>query len=190
MAVYTRRGDAGETDLAGGRRVYKDEARVEVYGTLDELIAALGASRALCMPRSAGARSPGPHLPALGGRLLAIQRQLSALCGWFASPGADLSLAGIDADGLRALEAEIDEATGLTGPLREFVMPGASELEAALHLARAICRRAERRAVSLSREEAVDRLALSYLNRLSDWLFAQARVVAQTAPAGQLDDPG
>lgn len=228
MAIYTRCGDAGLTDLASGRRVHKDDVRVEVYGTLDELGAVLGLARALChAPERIGKRTPpldeagsvpdrqdsgaaqgGTAVPpskshgteasrgvrplacqltrapplALNKRLLDIQHQLSALCGWFANPGACFPSASIGETALHALEVEIDQASNATGPLRDFAMPGTSMLEAALHQARTVCRRAERRAVCLARqEETTDPLALAYLNRLSDWLFAQARVAARAA---------
>lgn len=189
MPLYTRRGDAGTTDLAGGQRVHKDDARVEVYGTLDELSAALGLARSLCAREArAGGTAPCPSLAALGRRLLDLQRQLSALCGWFASPGADFPRASMNEDVLAVLEGEIDLASEIAGPLRTFAMPGATALDAALHQARTVCRRAERRAVSLAREAPVDPLALAYLNRLSDWLFAQARAAAEADDAGRAAD--
>lgn len=172
MSLYTKRGDGGLTDLADGKRVGKSDARVEAYGTLDELGAALGLARALA--------TDGGH-SGLAGRILDIQRRLSSLSGWVATPGAP-SLDGqvMDAQ-VRRLEADIDQAMAAAGPLREFVMPGKSQLEAALHLARTVCRRAERRMVELSeREGGMDDGALRYLNRLSDWLFA----VSRTADGG------
>ncbi|MDR0966708.1 MAG: cob(I)yrinic acid a,c-diamide adenosyltransferase [Myxococcales bacterium] len=167
MALYTRRGDAGETDLVGGARAPKDALRVEVNGALDELIADLGVARALCV-----------DLPELGDRLLDLQHRLSALCGWVAQPGAPFPGDRLGDATRRTLEREIDAADALTGPLRDFVMPGATLLEATLHRARTTCRRAERRAVTLLREEESDPLMIAFLNRLSDWLFAQSRVVA------------
>ena len=182
MTLYTRRGDAGLTDLANGHRVSKDDARVETYGTLDELTAALGVARSLCRTTSDGEATPlaEDRRAAIGERLIVIQRQLGSLSGYLATPGADFAQTRLGTEALSVLEADIDAAQALTGPLRAFVLPGANPLEATLHLARTICRRAERRAQSLSREGAIDPAAIAYLNRLSDWLFAQARVAAQT----------
>ena len=177
MTLYTRRGDAGLTDLANGHRVPKDDTRVEAYGTLDELTAALGVARSLCQATSGGDDTPRA---ALGERLFVIQRQLAFLSGYLATPGADFAQTRLGEEALIELEADIDKAEVLTGPLRAFVMPGANTLEAALHLARTVCRRAERRVQSLSREDAIDPAAIAYLNRLSDWLFAQARAALQT----------
>ena len=184
MALYTRRGDGGETDLGDGRRAAKDDGRVEVYGTLDELSACLGLARALARPVGGEGEGEGEDEGELSARLLRIERQLSALAGWFACPGQPFHEATLDDQATGLLEREIDEASALTGPLRAFVMPGQSPLEAALHLARTVCRRAERRAVSLARQEEVDARALAFLNRLSDWLFAEARRVAETPVTG------
>lgn len=174
MALYTRRGDDGETELANGQRVPKDALRIEVYGTLDELIATLGLARAL----SCAAVNKKEHLAV---RLLDIQRQLSVLCGWLATPGAPFPQTWAIAETIHELEQEIDAASALTSPLRDFIIPGISVLEAVLHQSRTVCRHAERRAVSLFRHTNHDAapLALAYLNRLSDWLFAQARVAGE-----------
>ncbi len=178
MRIYTGNGDAGLTDLANGTRVEKCDGRVEAYGELDELSAALGLARAYLAQGISGQLSRLPSLDA-NARLLETQKQLSALAGWLASPGARFPEACIGA--AKRFEPEIDALMKAKGPLTGFVMPGANPLEAALHLARTVARRAERRLVNLSLAEAgsmyaVDGRALAYMNRLSDWLFALARL--------------
>ena len=182
MGIYTRRGDAGLTDLADGTRVEKCDGRVEAYGELDELGAALGLARAHLHL----GRAHGPHHGKLSpppmdvdARLLETQRQLSALAGWLASPGTRFP--ELCTGAAERFEPEIDALMKAKGPLTGFVMPGANPLEASLHVARTVARRAERRLVALSLSEAgsaytVDGRALAYLNRLSDWLFALARL--------------
>ncbi len=167
MKIYTKTGDGGDTGLFGGGRVPKDHPRVNAYGEVDELNSAIGLARA----------TP----PALHDELLtAIQRDLFALGGHLATPDparvadalekADLSQARVS-----ALEAAIDRATEALPPLRAFVLPGGTPKAAALHLARTVCRRAERSVVRLAREEEVPELFVVYLNRLSDLLFTLAR---------------
>ena len=179
MGIYTGRGDAGLTDLADGNRVEKCDGRVEAYGELDELSAALGLARAHLSHGTHGRLSPLPSMD-VGARLLETQRQLSALAGWLASPGSRFPEVCIGAS--ERFEPEIDAMMKAKGPLTGFVMPGANPLEASLHLARTVARRAERRLVALSLAEAgsalyaVDGRALAYMNRLSDWLFALARL--------------
>lgn len=161
--VYTRKGDQGTTTLTSGEQVSKDELRVRAYGSVDELNSALGLTRA---------SDPDSRLDELLGR---VQNELFHL-------GAELSASGrmkkdgpkIEARHVRALEAEIDKLMGVVGPLENFVLPAGTPAAAALHLARSICRRAERELVALARQEQVSPVALSYLNRLSDTLFAMA----------------
>lgn len=165
--VYTRRGDKGETGLADGQRLGKDALRVEAYGTLDELNSYLGLALALGLADE------------IAGLLRQIQNHLFNL-------GADLSTpeeAKEDREGpyilprhVTALEDWIDEHVKIVGPLPEFILPGGAPGAAALHVARTICRRAERIAVALSREEAIGPHVLEYLNRLSDALFVMARL--------------
>jgi cob(I)alamin adenosyltransferase len=168
VKIYTRRGDGGETDLLGGPRVAKDHLRIEACGAVDELSAALGAAlagtahqdiRDLC-------RSVQETLFDLGAYLSSSDRKPSKTRGV-----REPSKAEVD-----ALEASIDAFEKELEPLRHFVLPGGTPTAAALHLARTVCRRAERRAVSLHREVPLADPALRYLNRLSDLLFVLARV--------------
>lgn len=167
MKIYTKTGDGGETGLFGGGRVSKDELRVEAYGEVDELSAAIGAARAA-----------GPD-PEIEGHLLRVQDQLLCIGAELASPpGAKTrgSLPPVDAAWTSALEAAMDRWDSQLPPLRNFLLPGGGAVGAALHLARCVCRRAERRVVSLHRQAPVDAKVLAYLNRLSDFLFMAARV--------------
>ena len=168
MKIYTRRGDAGETDLLGSGRVAKDDPRVEAYGEVDELNAALG----LC-----AAASPHADLRELLG---GIQAALFALGAYLASPDEArrerAAIPGVSDGEVEALEKRIDALEGELAPLRRFILPGGTPAAAAFHLARTVCRRAERRAEALHRAEALSPLALRYLNRLSDLLFVAARV--------------
>ena len=168
MKIYTRRGDAGETDLLGGGRVAKDDPRVEAYGEVDELNAGLGAC---------AAASPHADLREL---VRGIQAALFALGAYLAAPDARrrerAAIPGVADGDVEALEKRIDALEGELGPLRRFILPGGTPAAAAFHAARTVCRRAERRAVALHRTEALSPVALRYLNRLSDLLFVAARV--------------
>ncbi len=168
MKVYTRRGDAGETDLFGGARVPKDHLRVEAYGAVDELNAALGV---------AAAASPSADVRAL---VESLQGRLFDLGAHLAAPDperrAKSQLPGPREEDVDALERRIDGLETELAPLRRFVLPGGSPAAAAFHVARTVCRRAERRAVALGRAEALDPLVVRFLNRLSDLLFVLARV--------------
>jgi cob(I)alamin adenosyltransferase len=180
VKIYTRSGDRGETGLFGGPRVAKDDLRVEAYGAVDEANAALGEARARA------AALPDAELAALLG---AIQDRLFTVGAELATPPgarARSALPPIDAAWTRELEEAIDRWDGELEPLRQFILPGGTPLAAALHVARAVCRRAERRVVSLDREAPVDPKALAYLNRLSDFLFVAARVAARRAGAGDV----
>ena len=179
VRIYTKTGDRGETSLAGGDRVPKDHLRVTAYGDVDEVNAAIGAARAV---------SP---LDAADALLAEIQRDLFAIGGALASPEpaalrpvqrAKLAVPG---ERIRSLEQAIDDAERALTPLTHFVLPGGTPRAAALHLARTVCRRAERSAVHLSREQPVPPEILVYLNRLSDLLFVLARQA--NARAGQQD---
>lgn len=168
MKIYTRRGDRGETDLFGGPRVAKDHLRVEAYGAVDELNAALGVALADTAHQDIRdlARS--------------IQEALFDLGAYLASPdGEQREKRGVrqplDAE-VEALEEQIDAFEAELEPLRNFVLPGGTRGAAAFQLARTVCRRAERRAVSLAREVPLEAPGLRYLNRLSDLLFVLARV--------------
>lgn len=179
--IYTRTGDRGETALFGGDRVAKDDVRVEAYGTVDELNAALGLARAACRDQ------------ALDRQLARIQNELFELGADLADPrsGAGEKVPRLTDRHVQALEAEIDAFTAEVPPLRRFVLPGGGEVGAGLHLARTVARRAERRVVTLARSAEVPEVAVRYLNRLSDWLFAAARAANHRAGAPEVTwEPG
>jgi cob(I)alamin adenosyltransferase len=168
VKIYTRRGDRGETDLFAGGRVRKDHPRVEAYGAVDELNSALGL---------AAAHSPHEDVRALSRE---IQARLFDLGAYLAAPdAARRAKAGIaepPAADVAALEARIDGFERELAPLERFVLPGGTAAAAAFHVARTVCRRAERCCVALDASEALAAPALGYLNRLSDLLFVLARV--------------
>lgn len=166
--VYTRQGDGGSTALAGGQRVEKDSLRIEAYGTVDELNAFIGVARA-------GA-------PAVLARiLLRVQHELFNLGSILATLPEDVhpKQARITDADVAQLEAEMDEMNEQLTPLRSFVLPGGSRLNAELHVCRTVCRRAERVCVALARGESVPAEAVRYLNRLSDALFVWSRWASQ-----------
>ena len=167
MKIYTRTGDAGETSLFDGTRVSKADPRVAAYGHVDELNAVLGVARATALDSWIDAC------------LDRIQIELFAVAAALADPTSRVSpriaRARLEADATTRLERWIDEAETALPPLTRFVVPGGSPGAAALHLARTVCRRAERRMAGLT--PAPDPLALQYINRLSDLLFVIARVV-------------
>ena len=168
MKVYTKRGDGGETDLFGSGRVAKDALRVEAYGDVDELNAFVGSAAA------AGA------LPEIAELLTRIQSALFDIGSFLATPRADIreknGLSEVGPADIEALEHEIDRCEDELPALTAFVLPGGTPAAAAFHVARTVCRRAERRVVALDREEALGGHALGYLNRLSDLLFTWARL--------------
>lgn len=166
MKIYTKAGDDGTTGLLGGTRVPKDHLRVAAYGEVDELNALVGLVRTGATGR----------LDALLGR---IQRDLLALGAQLADPTARLASrkakAAISAAHTRRLERAIDRAEKSLPPLTSFILPGGSPLGAQLHLARTVCRRAERAIVTLDRDTPLDKHLIAYVNRLSDLLFVLAR---------------
>lgn len=166
MRIYTKTGDDGTTGLFGGARVAKDAARVEAYGTVDELNSVLGLARA---------ENSDGELDAL---LKTIQDELFCLGSELAcAPGKEQSLASakIGAAESEALERAIDRAESELAPLKNFVLPGGTRCAATLHLARTVCRRAERRTLTAHAEQPVRGELVVYLNRLSDLLFVLAR---------------
>ena len=171
--VYTRTGDAGKTRLAGGQQVWKDELRVEAYGTVDELNAAIGVVRAF----HTGTRRRGAGAAILDGELRWIQNKLFDLGGLLATaPGQVFpNMPHIDKPDVARLEQAIDRCQADLAPLKEFILPGGGIVPGLLHLARTICRRAERTCVRLSRQESIGRMGVVFLNRLSDALFVFAR---------------
>jgi len=179
MKIYTRTGDEGDTGLFGGGRVTKDHPRVEAYGDIDELNAAIGMARAVeLMPRVDEVLAP-------------LQRDLFAIGALLATPDRDkmaeqLAKARIDEERIAQLERAIDEGDAELEPLKAFIMPGGTPKAAALHVARTVCRRAERRVVALARDTELPGLVTIYLNRLSDLLFTLARVANSRAGAGEV----
>ena len=165
MRIYTKTGDEGETGLVGGERIAKDDARIEAYGTIDELNAAIGVVRSA---------RPVADLDAL---LADIQRHLFSLGAELASPAAgSAKRPAIADDQIHQLEASIDSWEAHLPPLHNFILPGGSPCAGHLHLARVICRRAERRVVTLARTDYVEASVIPFLNRLSDLLFVLGRV--------------
>jgi cob(I)alamin adenosyltransferase len=180
--IYTRGGDKGETSLGDGRRVAKHDARVEAYGTVDEVNAVIGLARLHCA-----------DMPAVTAMLARLQNDLFDL-------GADLCVPGDSGKkdgGLRIvqsqidrLEAEIDSLNARLAPLNSFVLPGGSPTAAFLHQARTVARRAERLICALYDREGVNPLAVAYINRLSDHLFVLSRHVNQDGAGDPLWVPG
>jgi cob(I)alamin adenosyltransferase len=171
--VYTRTGDEGQTNLAGGQRVFKDALRVEAYGAVDELIAAIGLARESVIALAA----VYGELKLLDGLLQRVQQELFNLGSMLATKEEDFQprqpcLTDTDVE---QLEKEIDAMNAGLPALSSFVLPGGSRLNAELHLCRTICRRAERHCVRLRREENSPVLCLHYLNRLADALFVWSR---------------
>jgi cob(I)alamin adenosyltransferase len=177
--VYTRRGDQGETSLAGGQRVPKDGPRIAAYGAVDELNAFLGVARAAIEE----APSDGPRLAPLAAVLLRVQHELFNLGSILATIPEDVhpKQARVTEAEVVRLETEMDALNRDLPPLRSFVLPGGSRVNAALHVCRTVCRRAERDVVALARVEALPPEAVRYLNRLGDALFVWSRWASHAA---------
>jgi cob(I)alamin adenosyltransferase len=168
--IYTRTGDDGSTGLGDGTRVAKDSARVAAYGTVDELNSALGLVLAQTLPDD------------VRETLTEIQHELFDLGGELCIPGTAL----IQDNDVVRLELRLDGYNEDLPPLKDFILPGGGAAAAQCHLARTICRRAEREAVTLARHDAVRGEAIRYLNRLSDLLFVLARVLARASGHGEV----
>jgi cob(I)alamin adenosyltransferase len=168
--ITTRTGDAGETGLGDGARVPKDAARVHALGDVDELNSALGAVLAEEVPAD------------IREALEQIQQELFDLGGELSLPGHTM----VGESHVARLEARIEEWNAGLPPLKEFILPGGSRAAAAAHLARTVCRRAERSVVALGRSETVGERARQYLNRLSDLLFVVGRVLNRRASRGDV----
>jgi cob(I)alamin adenosyltransferase len=178
--VYTRRGDRGETGLVGGQRVPKDSLRIEAYGTVDELNAFIGAARESArdaIERGCAALQPLEEI------LLRVQHELFNLGSILATLPEDVhpKQARITDAEIARLETEMDRMNEPLPPLRSFVLPGGSRLNTDLHICRTVCRRAERNAVALARQESIPEEAVRYLNRLSDALFVWSRWASHVA---------
>jgi cob(I)alamin adenosyltransferase len=179
MKIYTKTGDAGQTGLFGGGRVSKDDPRVEAYGDVDELNAALGFARAAEM------------MPRIDEVLVPIQRDLFSIGALLSTPDLKkmhdhLAKAQVDESRISELERAIDACDKELEPLKAFIVPGGTPKAAALHVARTVCRRAERRVIHLQREVEIPQIVVVYLNRLSDLLFTLARVANTRAGAGEV----
>jgi cob(I)alamin adenosyltransferase len=178
MKLYTRTGDDGSSGLFGGDRVSKSHLRLVAYGTLDELNSIMGLLRLQATPTCVS-----------GDVLLQVQHDLFVLGAILATPAARQELLGARMSrptwALADMEADIDRLSALAPPMTAFVLPGGTPASAYAHLARTVCRRAEREVVALTHEEPMNPAVLTYLNRLSDWFFALAR--AENAAAGVAD---
>ncbi|HEX5768813.1 MAG TPA: cob(I)yrinic acid a,c-diamide adenosyltransferase [Burkholderiales bacterium] len=163
--IATRTGDGGDTGLGDGSRVPKDHLRVAALGEVDELNCVLGLVLAEEVPEE------------MRGTLLQVQHDLLDLGGELSIPGHSL----LKRERVEFLDSAIETLNSTLSPLKEFILPGGSRAAAAAHLARTVCRRAERRVVALGRKERVSELARQYLNRLSDLLFIAARMLNQAA---------
>jgi cob(I)alamin adenosyltransferase len=177
--IYTKTGDRGDTGLFGGGRVGKDHPRVEAYGDVDELNATIGLARSIEL------------MPRIDEVLVLVQRDLFSLGALLATPDREkmqqqLEKARIDDGRIAQLERAIDDGDRELEPLRAFILPGGTPKSAALHVARTVCRRAERRVVHLQHEVEIPGVVVIYLNRLSDLLFTLARVANARAGAGEV----
>jgi cob(I)alamin adenosyltransferase len=173
--VYTKTGDAGKTRLAGGQEVWKDSLRVDAYGTVDELSAAVGVVRVFNPdPKT-------PHLARLEDELRWVQNKLFDLGGILATaPGQVLkNMPQVTEKDVLRLEKLMDTCQEELQPLKEFILPGGGRIAALLHQARTICRRAERDCVRLARKESLDPMIVKFLNRLSDAFFVLARWISK-----------
>lgn len=171
--IYTRTGDKGTTGLADGSRVDKDSARVEAMGAVDELNSQIGWVLAQDVP------------DAVRECLTDVQHGLFDIGGELAIPGAKT----ITAEDVKSLETTLDQLNAELPPLKEFILPGGSMTAVAAHVARAVCRRAERRLLTLSRQEDINEESRKYVNRLSDLLFVIARVLARQTGGEVYWDP-
>ncbi|HEX7150115.1 MAG TPA: cob(I)yrinic acid a,c-diamide adenosyltransferase [Thermoanaerobaculia bacterium] len=168
MKIYTRTGDQGQTSLFGGARVPKNDSRIEAYGTVDELNSVLGVVRAAW------------RASRLDGLLHQAQMDLFEIGAHLASPGMS-RFPGVAPERVAELEASIDSMEASLAPLKTFILPGGSLAAAQLHVARTVCRRAERLVVGLQDEDPATLSSIAYLNRLSDWLFVAARFANHSA---------
>lgn len=174
MKIYTRTGDLGQTSLFGGARVAKNDARIEAYGTVDELSSFLGVARASGVPAEVDAV------------LEQVQRDLFDVGAHLASPGTSRFL-GVDPQRIAELEAAIDAMERELVPLTNFILPGGTLAAAQFHVARTVCRRAERCVVGLHDESEATKSTVAYLNRLSDYLFVAARFANRRADVADVE---
>jgi cob(I)alamin adenosyltransferase len=177
MKIYTKTGDKGQTALIGGRRVSKADLRIDTYGTVDELNAWVGLVRD--QPVNAGRRN---LLKEIQDRLFTIGSELAT------DPEKTIkrALPAIKSDDVFVLEQEMDTMDAALPELQAFVLPGGHQSVSFCHLARTVCRRAERLVISLNNQSPVDELVIQYLNRLSDYLFVLSRLMAQELTAEEV----
>ncbi len=190
MKIYTRTGDKGTTGLFGGPRVSKDNTRIEAYGTVDELNSTIGLVRSTLSVQTVleyGAQHTGEGAPTPGGGAIPAEEKLDAwlerlqhelfdLGADLATPlGAKVKISRVVTESVDQLESDIDSFEEALDPLKAFILPGGSAPAAHLHAARTICRRAERRVITLAGEEEINQTCIVYLNRLSDAFFSAAR---------------
>lgn len=176
--LYTRTGDLGATSLVGGTRVRKNAVRLEAYGTIDEFSSFLG-----CVLSDPSCPDDQKEF------LLSVQNMLFNLGGYLASEvpeGEKPAVWGLTEEHLKSLESRIDILDSMTPKVNAFVLPGGTPLSAQTHVARAVCRRAERRIITLMDSEYVDPLLLTYINRLSDYLFILARYFNHIAGVSEI----
>lgn len=173
MKIYTRTGDQGQTSLFGGARVAKNDARIEAYGTVDELSSFIGVARAAAPPAETDAV------------LHQVQHDLFEVGAHLASPGTS-RFPGVEPARIEELERAIDVMERELPPLTNFILPGGSPPAAHLHVARTVCRRAERLVVALGDDTDATRSTIAYLNRLSDYLFVAARFANLRAGVGDV----
>jgi cob(I)alamin adenosyltransferase len=168
--IYTRTGDDGSTGLGDGTRIGKDHARIEAIGAVDELNSVIGVVLCEQLPDS------------IRDALIAIQHRLFDLGGELSVPGRQV----MQDQQVGELETLLDELNSTLEPLKEFILPGGGRAAALCHVARSVCRRAERRAYSLAKRETISPVGLRYLNRLSDLLFVMARALNRAAGHGDV----
>lgn len=172
MRLYTRTGDDGTTGLIGGTRTAKDDLQIDTYGTVDELNAVLGVVRAAAKSWLTSMLEPVQN------ELFIVGSHLALASG---QDPADWKLPSLNKSMIERLERQIDQAEAQLPKLHNFILPGGTLLAAELHVARTVCRRAERLMVTYARTRSFDPLVVEYLNRLSDWLFAHARLANHRA---------
>jgi len=180
MKIYTKTGDSGQTGLFGGGRVAKSHPRVSAYGDVDELNSAIGLAMAIA------------PLARIDDVLAPIQHDLFAIGALLATPDREkmqrhLEKANVDDARIHQLERAIDAGDDELEPLKAFIMPGGTPKAAALHVARTVCRRAERHVVELADDEQIPAVVVIYLNRLSDLLFTLARVANRAGGSGEVE---
>jgi cob(I)alamin adenosyltransferase len=176
MKIYTKTGDSGKTSLIGGKRVLKSDLRIEAYGTVDELIAYCGLLR------------DSLHKDNYRAILVKVQDRLMAVASHLAAEGEEFEndLPKIFEKDVEELEKEIDAMESQLTPLHSFILPGGHPIVSHCHIARTICRRAERKTILLAENSHTDPLVIKYLNRLSDYLFVLSRLISKDLDAEEI----